>query len=480
MHAQPARPLVRAALAAAAVLAFGSGACRGPERPPVILITIDTLRADAVGAWGGLGLPTPALDAIAAEGALFERAYAPIPRTTQGIATLLTGLHPLHHGADGLGMELPSRIETLAERFAAAGWSTAAFVSNVNLRPGLGYEQGFALYANPEVRWRGNSAASITSEALSWLDARDDGGPPFLWVHYLDPHWPYTPPPEWEERADPGFRAPYRIDERQAAGELTKGRIIFEADRVMDARMIEHVRRLYVAEVAATDAAIGRLVDGLRERGLWERAIVVVTSDHGEALGEHRYWFAHGEYLYDDTCRVPLVIRAPGRVPAGRRIAGAASLEDVAPTLLSLAGLEPTAATDGLDLSSLLRSPGEAEIAAREMLHLGDFRLIHPENPRYHRPGRAGRWRALRAGRLKLVVVPGPDGGPDEVELYDLAADPAESANLANSRPDDVARLRARLDELLAAYGARAGDEEVPADEDSRIRDAMRGLGYVD
>ncbi len=448
---------------------------RSPQRP-VILISVDTLRADALGIFGGTAVPTPHMDRLGREGAIFASTFAPVPRTTQAVATILSGLHPLTHGSDGLGMALAPEVPTLAEVLSERGFATAAFVTNVNLAPGLGYEQGFDLYSNPESRWKANSAPSLTAEAIAWLEGRDEDRPFFLWVHYLDPHWPYTPADEWRELADPGFVAPFSIDERQERREVTKGQVIYQADQIMEPRMIEHVRRLYFAEIAATDAAIGRLLAHLEKTGLLDESIVVFTADHGEALGEHRYWFAHGEYLYEDTLRVPWIIRAPGLVPAGTQVKGVSVLEDLTPTVLGLAGITVTEIFDGLDLASMLKGGGQPEIAPRTLVHLGDWRHIHPENPRHALQGREGRWTAVREAGRKLIRVPtGP--GTFEEELYDYVADPRESANLAAAEPALVDGLRVRLEQAAAAYRPRA---DVAAEEpDSDTLDALRSLGYV-
>jgi arylsulfatase A-like enzyme len=449
----------------------------GAERPPVVLVTVDTLRADAIGLFGEPVLPTPAMDRIGREGAVAAQTVTSIPRTTQGVGSILTGLHPFQHGADGLGMVLPDEVTTLAEVLSERGYDTAAFVTNVNLKPGLGFEQGFDLYSNPESRWKGNSAVSVTEEALAWLRGREAGGEPFLlWVHYLDPHWPYTPDEEWVRRADPDWDGSFDLFERQARRELTKGQIIYGADELLDERGIEHARRRYAAEVAVTDEAIARLLDGLERQGLLDEAVVLFTVDHGESLGDHDYWFAHGEYLYDDTVVVPLAIRAPGRVPAGTRLEGLTRLEDAMPTLLGLIDIDPPAGMDGEDFSPQLRAGGEQRIGDRPVLLASDFRHIHPENPRRPVEGREGRWVGVRQGRHKLIRVPQADGSVVE-ELYDVIADPREAEDLRAARPDLAEQLGRELDRLLAEYPELGEADVDPVSEEER--EVLRSLGYV-
>lgn len=474
----PGPSLTRLVAALALATWLGSTtACETAGRGPVILVTVDTLRADRLGALGNAGaLPTPNMDRLGNEGAVAHRAVAPMGRTTQSVATILTGLHPLHHGADGLGMPLPDRVVTLAERFRESGWATAAFVSNIHLRPGLGFEQGFEIYSNPRDRWEGNSAERITREALEFLRERGDASRTFVWIHYLDPHWKYAPSDDLLARADPEWTGTLDIYEREERGDVSKGRIIYEADAVLSRREIEHLRRRYDAEVAATDRAIGRLLDGLDESGLGERAVVLLTSDHGEGMGEHRYWFGHGEYLYDDTLHVPWLVRSPGRIPAGTRLQGVVRLEDTAPTLLSLAGLEVPRRIDGQDLGPELLRGGTRTVPPAPAVHLSDWLLLHPENPRRWKLGREGRWWGLRDGPWKLLRMPTAPGQWAE-ELFHVDDDPDESRNLVAERPGVAARMRDRLLRVQRGVGAlpAAGPGVGPEQ-----RKMLRSLGYVD
>ncbi|RMG43651.1 MAG: hypothetical protein D6718_11685 [Acidobacteria bacterium] len=472
------RPVLLVALTG---LAAGAGCAVRQEAPPVVLLTIDTLRADRLGCYGGPSPSlTPNLDRLAEEGARIDVAVAPINRTTQAVGTILTGLDPWHHGADGLAMPLPDRVTTVAEVFKARGYATAAFVTNLNLAPGLGFEQGFDIYSNPQPRWRENSARQLTDEALAWLEAQS-GKRIFLWIHYLDPHWPYTPPPEVARRLDPDFAGwdhGADIWDRQRRHEVTKGQVIYAADTVLSPREIEHLRRLYDAEIAATDREVGRLLAGLARLGILDRAVLLFASDHGEALGDHRKWFSHGEYLYEDTLRVPMLVRAPGRVPAGTVLSGIVPLNRAAPTLLELAGAPVPGGLDGESLAPLLRRGGETRLPPAALMHANDFLHLHPENPRRPVKGRKGRWWALRDGSLKLIRIPLPDGRAEE-ELYDLAADPEEARNLAAARPDLLERMRGEFERRLAELLRSARFGEVPEALDPEKLDALRSLGYA-
>jgi arylsulfatase A-like enzyme len=473
----PGWPLLCGTLLAAATL-LPSG-CAGRHQTSLVLITIDTLRADHLGCYGYSRPTSPRIDRLAREGALFERIFASLPRTTQSIASILTGRYPRGHGARGLYATLAATNLTLAEILKAEGYATGAVVSNVFLRPGRGFEQGFDHYDNPETRWDGNSAFEITAEALRWLRHREAGAPFFLWVHYLDPHWTYEPDPPYGRAFDPDYDGPFTLYDDWRARRLTKGQAIFE--NRLTPRQVEHVVALYDGEIARTDAAVGALLDALDR--LPQPALVALTSDHGESLGEHEYYFAHGEYLYDPGLRVPLVLRLPGSIPAGLRVDALGQNIDIAPTVLAVLGIDRLQSVDGRPLllppgrgpaeaASLFRAaPGRARAFAES-----DYQLIHPENPRYFIPGPAGKWSAVFDGRRKLIHIPRPGGA--FLELYDVAADPGETRNLEGDGAlvEERGRL---LRELLRFTDYDAGTGIDPRSLDPKQRERLRSLGYI-
>ncbi len=286
-------------------------AAQTPEGPPsILLISIDTTRADRLGCYGRQPSPTPHIDRWAAEGVVFESALTPIPVTLPAHTTLMTGTLPWRHGVRDNGVyRVPSDVPTLAESFAEAGYDTAAVVGAAVLDRQYGLDRGFGSY--DDVKTAGGGLAIAERRARQVTDAAlaraQSLRPPFvLFVHYFDPHAAYDPPPP--------FAARYRSEP-------------------------------YVGEIASVDAEIGRLRESLEAKGLLENTVVVVTSDHGEGLGEHGE-ATHGVFLYQSTLHVPLVIRAPGW-PRGHRVAGTVSLADVAPTLLDLAGLRVSMARTG-------------------------------------------------------------------------------------------------------------------------------------
>ncbi len=478
------RALFALALAAAAAATLSSaascsGSCparRAPARP-VILVTVDALRADRVGLYGG-PLATPHMDRVGREGAVARHAVAPFGRTTQSVGSLLTGQHPLRHGADGLGMVLPAKVQTLAEAYKAAGYDTAAFISNIVLQPGFGFEQGFDVFSNPPARWVGNSGFAIADEALAWVErhANADVGarPFFLWVHVLEPHWPYEPREPYARRAAPGFAGYSDLPRRIDAGEVSWGTLLFDAPALLKPGEIDFLRRMYDGEVLEADDVVGRLLGGLEKLKVLDDAIVVLTADHGESLGEHDYWFGHGEYLYEPTLRVPLCVRAPGLVPAGTALDGTVQLADLFPTLLDLSAIAVPEGLDGTSLATLLKGGGS--VPDRPAIQLTDHLLVRRENPRRAVPGREGRWWAAREGALKLIRIPTAPGAFAE-ELYDLRADPGETRNLAAERAADLARLRGRLLDAARPLVAVAPTDEHDAPEIDA--EAMKGLGYT-
>src|SRR6185503_7018362 len=416
------------ALVLVALGATGCGAGKGGSGT-VILITCDTLRADRLGFDGFTGATSPNLDELAQEALVFDCAWSTAPLTGPALAALLTGRLPEELGLADNRNVLAGAATTLAERLSTAGIATAAVVSNWVLRrrpelPGAGVQQGFAHFDDrmetpegnrPDLRERG--ARETTDAALAWLDSLDSRAssdaarssePFFLWVHYQDPHGPYTPPPE--------CLAPLQ----EAAGEAElevgtdqRGRGVLPSYQVVDGeRRPAAYRARYEAEIRYFDRELGRLLAGLRARGLFERALLVFTADHGESLGEHGYWFSHGQHLHQELVHVPLLVRPPGGVAPARRVSAPASHLDLFPTVLGVFGLDP-GPTRGLDLLA-------AELPAERVL---------PQSLR-------GGWSASDA-RHRLLVEQGRQ------QLYDLAADPREEHDLSALEPGLVRALAA-------------------------------------
>jgi arylsulfatase A-like enzyme/Flp pilus assembly protein TadD len=390
--------------------------------PNVLLVTIDTLRADRVGAYGYALARTPAIDALAREGVLLEDAVVHVPQTRPSHASLFTGRYPFEHGLrDNAAGPLGAKWPTLAERLRAAGYDTGAVIGAYPVSRPSGLDRGFVFFDDPfggherattrEARSE-RRAAEVVDRATAWLQ-RPHRGPFFLWVHLFDPHAPYEPPPP--------FAALF-------------------------------AKRPYDGEVAYADAQLARLLETLDTGGRRESTLVVVTSDHGEGLGEHGE-DEHMLLVYDSTLRVPLVLRWPGQLPAGTRVGGQFRGVDLLPTLLDLVGLPPVA-TSGASRAAQVRSGRpipDNEAYAESLyghLHYGWAPL-----------------RALRAEGWKYIEAP-------HAELYSLREDRGELRNRLDDRGSVAEAMRGRLAAL------DAGDAVSPAVDPSSA-ERLAALGYV-
>ncbi|HMF28195.1 MAG TPA: sulfatase-like hydrolase/transferase [Candidatus Cybelea sp.] len=396
---------------------FAAGCTRTPETARarnLLLVTIDTLRADHVGAYGYTRARTPRLDALATNGAIFARAYAAAPITLPSHATLLSGRYPPGHGARDNGLKVSEKTPTLATELKARGFRTAAFVAAFPLDHQFGLSRGFDVYSDRLPRDRSGRlanerpAADVINEAIAWLNS-EDSAPFFLWVHLFEPHAPY-------------------------AGDLSRP-----------------VTDRYDDEVATADRELGRLLDALGARTA--DTLIVVAGDHGEAFGEHGE-YAHSIFIYDTTLQVPLMMVGRGVTP--RRIPDAVTLADVAPTvarLLLADGRDAIKDVDGIDVSPAF---GGEPLPARELYAESFAPLVEFG------------WaplRSVRSGAWKYIAAPRP-------ELYDLSHDSAEQQNVFDANTATAKTLSARADK----YAGDALDNSSAANGEAAQR--LRALGY--
>ena len=415
---------------------LGAAACSAPPPAaptsprPLVLVTNDTLRADRLGCYGSRDVATPNLDRVAREGALAAHASVQVPLTRPSHVSIFTGLYPAEHGIrDNVSPSLSPQIPTLAGVLKSAGFHTAGFVSSIVVSSQSGLARGFDVYSDrfdagtDDARFLNTlqKRGDVTvGEAVKWIES-PEAGRRFAWVHLYDPHDPYEPPEPYASRY-PG--------------------------------------RPYDGEVAWSDELVGRLDRALERRGLRGDTLLVVTSDHGEGLGEHGE-SVHGFFVYESTLHVPLLLRGPGIVPGGTLGVTARSV-DLFPTLMDLLGVPPPSGLrlSGRSLAAGLRggpAPPEEPAYAESLLpllHYGWSDL-----------------RAVRDGRWKYIQAPRP-------ELYDLQSDPAELRDLAAAEPARVDALRAGLTRRLEAEraaGPGAGGEGVPAE----LLEKLGALGYL-
>jgi choline-sulfatase len=410
------------ALVACGLLAGCRADTLGPyPSASVILISIDTLRADRLPLYGYAKGATPHLDALGREALVFEQAYSHCPLTLPAHASLFTGLLPPRHGVrDNQGFSLGKDKRTLAARFRTAGFDTGAAVSAYVLRAATGIAQGFDVYddafpvdASLEALAAQQRDGGLSVDSLvRWIEARPGSKRFFAFLHIYEPHAPYTPPQAHQGLPDP-----------------------------------------YDGEVAYADELVGRLVTRLRDGGVLDRAVLAVTSDHGEGLGDHGEQ-EHGFFLYREAVHVPLILRLPGGARGGRRIAGAVGQVDVPATLLDLAGL----AAEGMDGRSQRQAIAKGVVDARPVYAETFF-------PRYHFG-----WSELLAvtdDRYRYIHAPRP-------ELYDARTDPSERVDLAPQRADAARSMAAWLETAVGRVEA-ATPSAVPAE----VAENLRALGYV-
>jgi arylsulfatase A-like enzyme len=402
-------------------LVLGLAACRRhrPSDANIVVIAIDTLRADHVGAYGYRRPTTPRLDEFAARSVVFETAIAQSSWTLPSFASVFTGLLPSHHRAGEGRFPAMSKLDdasaTLAEILAAEGWATASFVSNVWVGADVGMARGFQRHVYTP------KTADAAQNAIAWLQE----GPPepfFLFVHLMDPHQPYTPSPE--DRAlfvDPGYAGP--------ADKFFMGNGKVSATWTLADRL--HLAALYDAEIRSSDRLAGRVFDALAERGLDDRTIVVVLSDHGEELSDHD-GLGHGHTLYDEMLHVPLVIRFPGG-PA-RRVAQQVRTMDVFATVLDAIGRPVPVNVQAVSLMPLVR--GEPGPAACD-LALAEYVCFGPDVD----------MKAARTPTWKLLLA----ATTGKSRLFDIASDPHEKRDLVAMKPQVVSELSRQIQQSLVA-----------------------------
>lgn len=426
------------------------------RHPNVLLVTVDTLRADHLGAYGYERETSPEFDRLASEGVLFADAITPVPTTAPALASLLTSRHPDAHGVRENFGELPSEMQTIGEAFAAAGYSTAGFFGNGAIKNGFG--QGLDRFEPFKDHWFFNDRAG-TSKAIDWLESARE--PWFLWIHFMDPHGPYnSSPPErsagFTYPETPGLtRELPRVEQNHGIGVLPKYQQLPD-----QARVVDYVRR-YDGEIAGTDLEIGKLRRALEKSKQLTRTLVVVTADHGESLGEDDYFFQHGGMLNEPSVRVPLLLRHP-KLPAGVKTKTPASIVDVFPTLTALAGLPAPAGAVGRDLSGTLTGdPNIGQVV----------RVSYTVTP--------SRQTAVRRGRFELRGTPRRNKAADDfakIELFDTSTTPPTRLP-AGHEP----AVRAELEPLLrrAARDVRenATAPRVPTEDEQK---RLRALGYID
>lgn len=478
------RPIYAAAIVGAAAIAWGGwSATRHPvvsapatvqgkpsaNAPNVILIAVDTLRADHLSCYGYAAIATPHVDGLAADGVRFANAFSQASWTRPSMATILTGLYPSSHTTVHKADRLPDRVETLAERLGAAGYYTAGFVDNANLAPGFNFQQGFVEYRflAPDLFFFADEPAAqltlysglrlvrerflaryvdvrnyyqpgetVRGEVEGWLANGAERRPFFLFVHFMDPHDPY-------------FVHPYN-------GE-GYARVAYPNPSPAEA---EKLRRLYDGEIVYLDAQLGLFFDTLRKRGLYDDALIILTADHGEEFHEHGGWW-HGTTLYDEQMHVPLIVKLPAGRAKGEVVSALATSLDIVPTVLATAGVGvPT------DLPGRVLPHDDRTLPARDSVFAEeDFE--------------GNLLAAVRTPAWKLIAAnAGNPRGLKSRELYDLGADPGEQHDEAASKPTERETMEAAMGRATLEARAHTGAAEA-AEVDEAAKERLRALGYL-
>lgn len=444
----------RSTILGVAVLALAGGvsaegAWFGASRPDIVLIVLDTIGARDLGVYDSTAARTPAIDRLAADGVVFRHASAVAPWTKPSIASIYTSRSPSVHGVRHLHDRFPEAATSVVERLRADGYSTAGFVSHDLLDEGTGFGQGFAHYDSSSAGGhRAISSHRVTELALDWIGKQPRDRPIFAVAHYFDAHLVYHHHPAFDQTS--GYAGPL--------GPAMEIWPLRDRRPAMQSADIDYLRGLHREEVSFVDAAVGRLVQGVRSRN--PQAVILLTSDHGEEIMQ-RGWIGHTRTLYDELIHVPLIVNWPGRIRAGEIEAPVSQL-DIAPTIAALARLDPDPEAEGLALFS---SRGRrSRIPERDLFAEVSF---VPEGAADAE--KLAEKRAILRGSLKVIW----DLTTGRWELYDRASDPLERNDRFTSWPG-----RRPLQRALATRVAAETKSEQPPMTDEEARQ-LRALGYL-
>ncbi|MEO8275710.1 MAG: sulfatase [Thermoanaerobaculia bacterium] len=455
----------------------------GGKPPNILLITVDTLRADHLSAWGYVRATSPNIDRLAGEGLRFDQAQSQWPKTGPSFASIFTSTYPKDNGiVRQVGVPLPCTFTTLAEVLQRAGYSTHAVVANGAVGQQLYFDQGFGTFLeswklpNSAVETDSVAAENVTRLAIAAAGKINTSKPWFLWVHYLDPHAPYRPPAAFSDRFqgdahfDPTVQVPVTRHYKQELAGIGKRQML-----AGDTRLAFYVAR-YDAEISYVDEQIGRLLAALREKKLLSGTLTAFTADHGESLGEHDYYFNHGRLGYQTCLHVPLILHWPGHIAKGVDREPVALLH-LAPTLLAAAGISLPEGrwAQGQSLWPRIANPA----AASDTISFSESGTS------------AGRtWiRIARDRRFSLLFTPNPPeqrwiGGVGQPwALFDLENDPGENENVVARFPGDADRLKRAMGKWWRAPGFDCTSDENTCNDsrqlDSETTELLKSLGYL-
>lgn len=444
----------------------------------VVLLVLDALRSDHLGASGYYRAASPNMDKLAKNGVFFRNAITPIPRTSPAVASILTGLYPHSHGIRFLyTTKLNSNASTMQAILQAHGYSTVAHAIELQ---DTGLEKGFDIF-NP-ISWRIiNKIKRSMKKTLMWEHKADPvemltnfgikqinslkDKKFFLYLHYMGLHWPYDPPQPYAEMFDKDYKGKHNFN--KADNRLKRGDLIF--NNKLPKEENEHAVAHYDGAIRYVDFQIGRLIEHLNKNNLVEDTLIILTSDHGEGFGEHNIYFEHGEYLYDETLIVPLIIRHP-KLPH-KIIKNQVQLTDIMPTVMELMGITLLDEAEGASLLPLIKENKEV----RKYTFAETERSYYKQNRGIYLGGVQGKWRMIRTDEWKLIYIPHPN--EDIYELYNIKKDPRETTNLIKKNPEIAKILKEKLFEWIKDKKEK---KEEQADLTEKSKKLLRKLGYMD
>jgi arylsulfatase A-like enzyme len=465
---------IQSAMLASAALLWSCQPCETNQKSAVeviLLISIDTLRADYLGVYGHPYVKTPHIDDLAQQGIRFTKAFTVVPTTLASHTSMMTGTFPHTHGVPHNGFRVSASNQMLPEILKAHGYRTIGFTGGYPLHERFGFAQGFdeyrMLYSLNESET--DTGERLTNDVLEWAK-HASSAKLFLFVHYWDVHAPYYPPDR--------FNRMYRTDGLELTGretELNRLRQSLQKGAPQAFAQSEATRRLYAGEVSWTDTQVGRLLDGLDDRGLLTNSLVILTSDHGEAMDTHpREYWNHGFSVYDESTRIPLIIKLPSSRGAGAVVEGTVSNIDILPTLLDMLQLPIPEAVEGRSFAKTLNDVTH-EISERPIFSEATKpHTREPEGPSNWK--NAYKCRGLWTADWKLQDCP-HDGYR---ALYDRTRDPNENNNLLPASDPKTQSIYEVLARRLAAWSASASPEDSTKDEDPTVTEQLRALGYVE
>lgn len=458
----------------------------------VLLLTIDTLRADRMSCYGASRETTPNIDAIAKEGVVFENAFALRNSTWPSLATIMTSLYPIQHGVRHNGLRISNEPLTLAEYLSGHEYVCSAVYANATAQNWEGFHFRYPIDQEPV-------DGRATHTAVKWLNEHK-GRKFFMWLHYLAPHQDYAPPDEFRKFVDPAYKGPIDGSKDSISNATLKRFEVTDAD-------VQQVLNLYDGELLFIDNEVKKVIDVLKEQGIYDNTIIIISADHGEELNDHHGYYGHGASMYDGVLRVPLIVRFPGAVPAGVRENTLVQHLTIAPTICELLGLPIPEQFVGKSLVPLFKGekvdygPAIAEMKD-EMLSIRTAEYKYISNPMNYKPRKLNEDRRQRAGvvlpkdaRRRGADVEG-EGNIDtttvdptllevpmkEQELYHVATDRLEQKEIAAEKPEVVEDLKKQLSVFQEKYNWKFGHEvdvRIQNEVDPQLKEELEAMGYV-